>query len=66
MHQHMRNVGVDAFDERLCDGLRIGRRIGGPFRRHVAAIQEQSRSAILFDVTGSKILRQQTQATLAP
>ena len=43
MRQHMRNVGVDAIDERLRDGLRIGRRIRGPLRRHVAAIQKQSR-----------------------
>ncbi|CAA9342070.1 MAG: hypothetical protein AVDCRST_MAG90-2033 [uncultured Microvirga sp.] len=57
--------GVDAGDERLADRFRV-RRIGGPFGRHVAAVEEEPRGAVLRQKTRAEIGGEPPQPALAP
>jgi hypothetical protein len=56
---------VHALDERFGIALRMGA-IGGPFLDHVAAIEEHAGRAILIDILGAEILREQSEPALAP
>ena len=40
--------------------------IGRPLGRHVAAIEEEARGAVLFDISGTERLRQEAETALAP
>src|SRR5262249_15269739 len=62
---HFRDIGVHACDESLC-GLVRAPRVGRPFARHVAAIEKEPRSAILFDEGWPEAFRKQPKAALAP
>ena len=59
------DIGVDPGDEGLCPALRLGG-IGGPFRRHVAAIEKQARGPVLLHEFRSEAGGQAPQPALAP
>ncbi len=62
---HLAHIGVDAGDERLRPALRLGS-IGRPLGRHVAAIEEKARGAILLGVAGAEAGGEQAKPALAP
>ena len=59
------NESIDASDKTFSPILGIGW-IGLPFSRHIAAIKQETRRAILRHIGGTKAGRETTEATLAP
>jgi hypothetical protein len=60
-----RDIGVDARDEGRADRAGVGC-VGGPFRFHVAPVEEEPRGAILGEVAGAEVGREKAKAPLAP
>jgi hypothetical protein len=58
--------GIDAGCEGVGDALGLRRAVGVPFRRHVAAIEEQPRRAILRQEARPKVGRHAPKPALAP
>ena len=59
------DIGIDAINEAGADLLRL-RAIAGIFGCHVAAIQEEPRRPVLFQIARAEIGSQQAKAALAP
>src|SRR5688500_17470036 len=59
------NKRIDPGHERFADVVCI-RRVGGPFRRHIPAVYEQSRGSILCQIAWAEIRSEQTEPSLSP